>query len=163
MAKPKLVHTQSTEDKLAGYDSLLLATHELVNIYWEQTAPLLQRAIDKMNVNELTVENIYNDVLSGKIQCFILKKDEGELPDVKLVVALNLVAYHQFTAMNVVCVGGAALGFFKSKFWDHLCGWMYMNGVRTVEATVAPSMARIISKYGFKEAATLMRLDLGET
>jgi hypothetical protein len=64
--------------------------------------------------------------------------------------------------MNILVLSGTELEALYEKFWVKLCGWMYMNGIRTVEGWVTPAMQRVISRFGFKPAYTLMRLDLSE-
>ena len=92
----------------------------------------------------------------------IAKKDDGELPEVALALILETQAYPQFTVLNIAALGGRELDLLKSKFWKHVCSWAFMNGVRTMQASVSPAMARILKRYGFNKIYETVRMDLTE-
>lgn len=148
--------------EIDGYEPLLLATKEQFDLYWAQCVPLLDRVIDKAMHGELTTEDIYTSAIQGQTYIFVLKNDDYEVPDIKFVIALDLVNYPRLAALNVVAVGGQHLGPFFNRFWDKLCGWAYMNGVRAIEGLMSPAMARIVTKLGFTQTYTHMRLNLNE-
>ena len=64
--------------------------------------------------------------------------------------------------MNIAALGGRELDLLTSKFWEHVCSWAYMNGVRTMQASASPAMARILKRYGFNKTYEMVRLDLTE-
>jgi len=148
--------------EIDGYEPLLLATPEHFKLYWAQCIPLLDRVIAKAMHGELTTNDIYDRATQGQMYIFVCKRDEGEFPDVKFVIVLELVNYPQLAAFNVVAMGGSHLHPFFEKFWGKLCGWAYMSGIRAIEALVSPAMARIISKFGFTHTYAHMRLTLKE-
>ena len=148
--------------EIGGYEPLLLATQEHYDLYWAQCVPLLDRVIAKAMHGELTTDDIYNSATQGQMYVFICKKDEGEYPDVMFVIVMELVNYPRLAAMNIVAIGGSHLSPLFKKFWERLCGWAYMNGIRAIEALVSPAMARIISKFGFNHTYAHMRLNLNE-
>jgi len=160
MPKLKVVSEVATLD---GYEPVLLATQELVHTYWGQAAVHLDKVVSGAMHGEMDTQDIYDAILAGRMQCFVFKNDEGELPDVALVLVMELTQYPKFGAMNIVALGGHDLDLFTTKFWDHIKGWCYMNGVRAIESSVSPAMARIVAKYGFKPVYTQTRLDLSET
>lgn len=154
--QPILVNT----NELAGYEPQLLATQELLNIYWPQTAELLAPVVTNVMHGEMTLEDIYNAVMAGTMYCFVFKDDAGEAPTVALTLVLEVSNYPRFSAMNIIAIGGTPLNLFRSRFWEHICGWAYMNGARKVEASVVPTMVASMQKFGFEPTYTMVRLDL---
>jgi hypothetical protein len=164
MKKPalKLVEPTVEVDTLEGYEPLLLSTVEILDVYWPQTAAVLQRCVDKAMHGEMTMDDIYEGIKAGRMYALIAKNDEGELPDVALALILETQAYPQFTVLNIAALGGRELDLLKSRFWKHVCSWAFMNGVRTMQASVSPAMARILKRYGFNKIYETVRLDLTE-
>ena len=94
--------------------------------------------------------------------CLVAKNDDGELPDVALALILELIAYPQYTVMNITAIGGRELSLLRDKFWKHVCSWAYMNGVRQMQASVSPAMARMLKAYGFNPTYQTLRMSLTE-
>ena len=158
----KLVEPVVERDTLEGYEPLLLGTVELLDTYWVQTSAVLQRCVDDAMHGEMTMQDIYEGIKAGRMYALIAKNDEGELPDVALALILEIQAYPQFSVLNIAALGGRELELLKSKFWKHVCSWAFMNGVRTMQASVSPAMARILKRYGFNKIYETVRLDLTE-
>jgi hypothetical protein len=158
----KLVEPVVERATLEGYEPLLLSTVEMLDAYWPQTAAVLQRCVDDAMHGEMTMQDIYESVKAGRMYALIAKNDDGELPDVALALILETQAYPQFTVLNIAALGGRELDLLKSKFWKHVCSWAFMNGVRTMQASVSPAMARILKRYGFNKIYETVRLDLTE-
>ena len=91
------------------YTPQLLSTKELIDKYWGQCIPLLEKCIDRQMHGEMEVEDIYTRALKGEMYIIAVKNDTPEIPDVKLVLVLELIYYPRFTAMNVVALGGKDL------------------------------------------------------
>lgn len=144
------------------FEPLLLATKEHFDMYWPATKPLLEKCIKRAMHGEMTIDDLYNAALAGKMYIFVFKNDKTITKSVKLALALEIVNYPRIPAMNVVSLGGNDLDALHGKFWKMICGWAYMNGVRVIEGLVSPAMERVISRYGFKPVYTHMRLDLME-
>ena len=153
---------ESKDVGIEDYDVLLLATQEQFDIYWAQCVPLLDKVITQAMHGEMTTDDIYDMALQGQMYVFVCKKDGGDYPDVKFTLVMEIVKYPKLAAMNIVAIGGSHLNAFFDRFWDRLCGWAFINGVRAIEALVSPAMAKIISKFGFKQTYTHMRLNLTE-
>jgi len=158
----KLVEPVVEVDALEGYEPMLLATVENLDTYWPQTAEVLERCVNKAMHGELTLEDIYNGIKAGSMYALIAKNDEGEIPDVALALILEIITYPQYTVLNITALGGRQLDLLKSKFWKHVCSWAFLNGVRTLQASVSPAMARILKRYGFDQVYLTMRMDLTE-
>jgi hypothetical protein len=111
---------------------------------------------------EMDVNDVKQMIINKQAFAFVVKNDRGIQPDVKLVVVLEVLHYPKLPAFNILVLAGSDLDIFFEKFWQKLCGWAYMSGIRAIEGMVSPAMQRVISKYGFKPVYTQMRLDLTE-
>jgi hypothetical protein len=147
---------------LSEFEPLLLSTKEQLDKYWPRASKLVDRCIKRAMRGEITVDDVYNMVLQQKAFVFVFKYDKGLQPDVKLVLVLEICDYPRLPTMNILALAGSNLGEFYDRFWNKVCGWAYMNGIRSFEGYVAPAMQKVISKYGFKPTYTVMRLDLTE-
>lgn len=142
------------------YNTQLLSTKEMYDKYWGQCVPLFQECIDKAMHGEMTVEDIYTRALKGQLYIIIAKNDDTEVPDVKMAIALELIYYPQFTAMNVVGLGGTDLRYMMKKFWLKVCAWAQVCGVTKMECLVSPAMEKILQAQGFERKYLLLRQDL---
>lgn len=147
---------------LDDFEPLLLATKEQFDTYWTATKPLLEKCVKRAMHGEMTIDDIYNSALQGKMYIFVVKCDKTITKSVKLALVLEIVHYPKLAAMNIVALGGSDLDALHAKYWKMLCGWAYMNSVRVIEGWVSPAMERVISQYGFKPVYTHMRLELTE-
>ena len=147
---------------LDDFEPLLLATKEQFDMYWTATKPLLEKCVKRAMHGEMTIDDIYNSALQGKMYIFVVKCDKTITKSVKLALVLEIVHYPKLAAMNIVALGGSDLDALHAKYWKMLCGWAYMNSVRVIEGWVSPAMERVISQYCFKPVYTHMRLELTE-
>ena len=147
---------------LDDFEPLLLATKEQFDMYWTATKPLLEKCVKRAMHGEMTIDDIYNSALQGKMYIFVVKCDKTITKSVKLALVLEIVHYPKLAAMNIVALGGSDLDALHAKYWKMLCGWAYMNSVRVIEGWVSTAMERVISQYGFKPVYTHMRLELTE-
>ena len=151
---------QVVEEKVKKYNAQLLSTKELYDKYWGACIPLLQECIDRAMDGEMTVDDIYDRALKGQIYIIAIKNDDGEVPDVKLAIALELVYYPQFTAMNIVALGGRDLRLNIRDFWKQICNWAQICGVTKMECLVSPAIEKILLAQGFERKYSLLRQDL---
>lgn len=147
---------------LNEYEPLLLTTKEQFDVYWPRASKLVEKCIKRSMHGEMSVEDIYQLAMQQKAYVFVFKNDRGIQPDVKLVLVFEMCGYPKLPAMNILVLAGSELSGLYDRFWSKVCGWAYMNGIRSIEGWVSPAMQRVISKYGFKPTYTLMRLDLSE-
>ena len=112
---------------------------------------------------ECTIEDLYTASLKGEMYVIVVKNDEPELPDVKLVLILQLVYYPQYTALNVVALGGKDLRHSIKKFWGDVQGGARICGVSQIECSVAPAMERVLSAAGFERKYVQLKQNLMET
>ena len=147
---------------LDDFEPLLLSTKEHFDAYWPATKPLLEKCVKRAMHGEMTIDDIYNAALQGKMYIFVVKCDKTITKSVKLALVLEIIHYPKLPAMNIVALGGSDLDALHAKYWKMLCGWAYMNSVRVIEGWVSPAMERVISQYGFKPVYTHMRLELTE-
>jgi len=157
-----LKQPQPVVDPTEGFEPLFLSSQPLLDAYWPQASAVLQRCVDKAMHGEMTMDDIYDRLVAGQMWCLVAKNDDGELPQVSLALILELIVYPQFTVMNIAAIGGRELGALRDKFWGHVCSWAYMSGVREMQASVSPGMARMLKGYGFSETYRTVRKVLTE-
>ena len=153
--------TEVKKEKLE-YEPQLLSSKELLDRYWGQCVPLFEKCIEKQMDGELDEDDIYSRALKGQMFVIAVKNDSTELPDVKLALALELVYYPKYTAMNVVALGGKDLRNMIDMFWKHVCGWAKICGIKKMECSVNPAMQKILETVGFKQQYVQLRQDLTE-
>jgi hypothetical protein len=154
--------TDSRGLELDDYEPLLISSKDQFDTYWPEAKPLLEKCVDRATHGEYNVDDLYNLAIEGKAFVFIVKSDKTIRKSVKLVLILELVGYPRLQALNILALGGEDLEALHEKYWDSLCGWAYMNGIRVLEGMVSPAMKRVITRFGFKPVYTHMRLDLTE-
>ena len=153
--------TEVKKQKLE-YEPQLLSTKELIDRYWGQCSSLFQKCIDKQMYGEMDVEDIYSRALKGEMFIIVIKNDSTEIPDVKLALALELVYYPKYTAMNVAVMGGSDLKNLISMFWKPICGWARVCGIKKMVCSVHPAMQRILESVGFEQQYIQLRQDITE-
>ena len=144
----------------SNYEPLLLSTLPLLNQYWEASSPLIEQCIQNTMRVEITLEDIYGALTRGELFMFVVKADLDTGPDVELVVILQPLPYPRLPAMNILGLAGRNLASNGKKYWGYLQGWMYMSGVRAIEAYVSPAMERIVKRFGFNRTSVHVRLPL---
>lgn len=145
------------------YEPLLLSTKEHYDIYWAYAEPHIQRCLDETTHGEIDAHHIYQRGLAAENYVIVVKSDEGDEPEVRLVLVFEPRVYPNLAALNLLVLGGTDLKMLQQQYWDKLLGWAYMNGVRSIECSISnPAMERIISRLKFKPVYTQMRLDLTE-
>ena len=149
-------------DPTAGYEPLFLTTVELLDAYWPQTAAVLHRCVDEAMHGEMTLQDIYDGIRAGRLYGLVFKNDDGEAPSVALAIVMEISYYPRYSVLNITALGGHDMALLRGKFWDRLCGWAYMVGVRTMQASVSPTMARMLRGLSFEPVYTTVRLDLTE-
>ena len=158
----KLVEPVEKPDPIKDYEPLFLSSTSILDIYWGQTCEALASCLADDMYGEMTLDDIYNRIKAGQMYCLVFKNDEGELPDVVLAMVLELIIYPRLTVLNITAIGGRELSLMRDKFWKHICSWAYMNGVRHIQASVTPAMARMLKSYGFKPIHQTLRMNLTE-
>ena len=149
-------------DPIEGFEPTLLATVEHLDRYWPQASEHLARCVDEAMHGELTLQDLYEGIKAGTMYGLVVKNDSGELPEVALAMIFETHTYPQYTVLNITALGGREMTAIKEKFWKHVCSWAYMNGVRKLECSASPAMARILKRFGFESVYTTMRMDITE-
>ena len=163
MPKPlKLVEPVEKPDPVKDYEPLFLSSVNILDIYWGQVCEALASCLADDMYGEMTLDDIYNRIKTGQMYCLVFKNDEGELPDVVLAMILELAIYPRFTAMNIAAFGGRELRLLRDKYWKHFCSWAYMNGIRYMQASASPAMARILKPCGLEPITQTLRMKLTE-
>lgn len=148
------------KNNIDGYEPLILSTVELLDQHWPACEPLLRRCTERADFDEMDPVDIYNAVRQGAAYIFVVKKDTVDGPDVKLVLAVEVVKYPKMSTFNILALGGEDLMLCHDKFWKAFCGWAYMSGVRAIEGRVSEAIEKMIQPIGFKRAFVQVRFPL---
>lgn len=148
--------TQTTQNKT--FEPLLIGTVEQLNQYWNAVIPLLQKYINRCVSDEESLENIYTSVAEGRAFMFVVKADTVDGPEVDLVLVLELVQYSKYSAMEIKVLSGRNLMLYAKKYWDYVCGWAYMSGVRALEGHVPPALERLVGQLGLTRTQSCIQV-----
>jgi len=150
---------------LGEYEPLQLCTPQLLEAYWPIIRPHLDRCVRKSLRGEYEVDDLKFLAQHGHITIIAFANDlTGLHPDRDccLVLAIEPVSYPRLNGINILAMGGRDLGLMERKFWKHIKYWAYMNGARTIEASVSPAMQRVLARLGFLPVYMQVRCDLTE-
>jgi len=89
-------------------------------MYWTATKPLLEKCVKRAMHGEMTIDDIYNAALQGKMYIFVVKCDKTITKSVKLALVLEIIHYPKLPAMNIVALGGSDLDALHAKYWKML-------------------------------------------
>lgn len=144
------------------YEPIQLVNEQLLAGYWPIIEEHIRRCM-KRTKGEMSVEDIYDMIKTNRATCIVIANDRtGTHPERNAVLTLVVepINYPQMPVISIIALGGSELGMLHSHYWEQFKGWAFMNGARAIEAWVQPGMRRVIEKWEFKPAYTLMRLDL---
>lgn len=110
-------------------------------------APLLERVVRQAVKGEFTVEDLRRLASEGRVLVGIAEREGKPI----MAAALELVHYPQFTAMNIMALGGARLLDVANVFFDPLKEFARSCGCKRIEASGSRSMARLLSSIGFEK------------
>jgi len=146
-----------------NWQPLQITTPQQLETYWPLAAPHLDRCVSKAQRGEYGLDDLYRMVTEGKAILFVITNDvQGVHPDtdVSLAFIVEPVLYPRLNTINIVALGGRDFSRVQREHWEAFKGWAYMNGARGIEASVGPSMMRILKRWGFEPAYTHARLSL---
>lgn len=138
-----------------------ITSPERLTELWPQIAIALEPCVRKAMHGEMVLWDIHNLIAGGKAYCFV----EMESGVVRVALVLELVPFPRMSVANVFALGGSGLMAARDRFWASIKSWLWLNGVKAVDAWVSDGMKRILErKLGFSEVYHHMRLELnGET
>lgn len=142
-----------------GVHPVQLVNAQLIEHFWPQIRPLLERCVQEAMHGEMEVDDIKQMALEGKIILMVFTNDI----DVHLAIAIEPVSYPRLPGINIIAMGGTNFGLIQKKYWTYFKGWAMMNGAKMIEASVSPAMARVLRKYGYVEEYTHVRCRLMES
>lgn len=147
-----------------NYAPVQLTSPQLVDRFWPQIHCCLAPCVERALHGEYTMEALYQMVMQSRVALFVVTNDplgQRADTDVSLAFVVEPVLYPNLNAVNILALGGRDLANHK-KFWGYFKGWAYMNGARTIEASVGPAMMRILTQWGFEPVYTVARCSLTE-
>ena len=139
-----------------------LVTAQLVETFWPLIRPLFDRCVREAMHGEFEVDDLKALALANQIVIMVFTNDHLGRGTVDLAVAIEPVAYPKLPGINIIAMGGSKFGLIQKKYWEYFKGWAMMNGAVMIEASVSPSMVRVLRRYGYNPVYTQVRCSLME-
>lgn len=136
------------------FSPAFLSTKELILSHWGIIEPMIAGA---PVMTDYTPDAILHSALNGEMFVFVVKRDTEEGPDIELVVILAPMITPKLASAVIVTVAGKNLMKNAAKYWGFLKGWMYMNGMRAVDAYVPGKLETVLKRLNFKRESVHVR------
>lgn len=108
--------------------------------------------------DELDIQTVWRACMKGHIQVWVIRQDGFVI----CVMLTELRIYAKKKGCNIVAVAGRQTKAVWQAFGSFLKTWLLANDVNELQATCRPSVARLISGLGFREAARVMVISCKE-
>lgn len=141
------------EAMISQVDNTLQVVEEDVEYFFDQAAPLLQKAL-KYADGELTVWDIKRLIGKGLMQLW-LGVQQGE---VETVMVTEIADYPAKRIVRVVALAGRISPYLH--VFEMIKEWAVVNGAVELEAWCRPAMSRLLRRYGFSKRHEIVRCDL---
>jgi len=141
--------------------SIEMLTPQRVEELWVYLDPMLQKSCDGNEISQesLSPKDIHDLAVSG--MCAVFVGFEDKLPECVLVIQFIMEGTRK--GVEILALNGKNLTAFKNNYWEIILEWFAANGVKFVDACVAPEWANVYKKrFGFKRSCSLVRMLIEE-
>jgi len=117
-----------------------------IHVIWEQIAPFFKSALEKSEVDEYTLDQVKVRITDGTWRVLVAV-DEAN-------VIAGAAALHFFNRPDsrvgyINLIGGRLIS--NADTFEQLKNFMRVNGATKIEGSARESVARLWTRYGFKE------------
>ncbi|CAM5200371.1 hypothetical protein CDEF62S_03353 [Castellaniella defragrans] len=105
---------------------------------------------------EFNVDNLRKMALDGHILIGIIREDDAPV----MGLALEFLTFPNYRVMNIIALAGTGLAAAMRDVWPLLTEFARQSGASRIQVSCHPGMARLLSRYGFKETYRVVRADL---
>ena len=116
--------------------------------YWPVASRNIEPALDE----EISIEDAYAKIQSGKMGLFVVGDDAAGVCEV--------VHYPRLKALRVVALGGTGMALWLPHVIAFLDDWAASIGADRVEQMGRKGWLKVLSKYGYRERYTFMTKEL---
>ncbi len=126
-----------------------------IHIIWERIAPFFKSALDKSDVDEYTLDQVKVRITDGTWQVLVAVDETN--------VIAGAAALHFFNRPDsrvgyIDLIGGRLIS--SADTFEQLKKFMVMNGATKIEGSARESVARLWTRYGFKEKYRVVGVDI---
>lgn len=119
---------------------------EHINLMWPVLEPFIRKSSEAAGVNEYTTDQYKLRLIDGTWKALVFVEDDGVIHGAAVVYFYNRP---DARVGFVTAVAGRWL--FNKDTFEQLKDYMKANGATVIEGNVRKSVARLWSRYGFKE------------
>ena len=135
---------------------LFLNNQALLDQWWRQAEPHLQRVVSEAARGEFETEDIYTLVSEGRMQLAVVIEGEAVI----LAMAFEFIFYPRKTACNIVALGGSRLKEIESAFFVAFKNWCKTMNVTVIEASCSSAMSEKLRRFGFEKTYEVVRHEI---
>lgn len=117
-----------------------------VHIIWKQIAPFFKLALEKSEVDEYTLDQVKVRTTDGVWQLLVAVDETNTLAG---AAALHFFNRPDARVGYIDLIGGRLIS--NADTFEQLKNFMRVNGATKIEGSARESVARLWTRYGFKE------------
>jgi len=136
--------------------AMILQGSEQMTAHSPQVRALFDRCVKRAVRGEFSSEDLLRLAQEGRMHIGIVS--DGKDP--VLAVAFEFIHYPRLTVLNIAALAGRGMGTIMRAFWPTFQQFARLAGADCIQASCAPGMARMLTRYGFGEIYQVMRSDL---
>lgn len=134
--RPKMPIVEASVDAIQAY---------FVPYYWDFVRQYVNAALEHAN-GELRADDVYKDLLSGRMRLFVVKQ-----PHIVGAATCEVVQYARKRAVRVVTLGGDDFDAWKGKLHEVLCNWAKEIEAAGIEAYVRRGLVEKLEDLGYSQ------------
>lgn len=129
--------------------------HDEIPNAWEEIQPYLERSVEA-SMGMSSVDQLYKQLCEARASAIVVMRDGV----VETVLVVTITQYPTYRAACVTACGGKNLTDAAREHFDILESWALLNECSEIEAWVAPGMARLLRRVGFKHKKAIVSYSL---
>lgn len=133
-----------------------LTSKASISAKFHEVRDLFERVTDTAMHGEFSADDIQKLALNDQILIGIIR--EGKEPAMGL--AVEFINFPNYRTMNVVALAGTGLATAMRDVWPLLTEFARQSGASCIRASCHPGMARLLSRYEFKEIYRVVQVQL---
>lgn len=128
---------------------------EHIHTVWSAVEPFIKKSCEAAGVTEYTIDHYKLRLIDGTWQLLVFVDDDGGINGAAVVYFFNTPN----TRVGFVnAIAGRLI--MNNDTFEQIKAYMKMNGATAIEGNVRKSVARLWSRYGFKEKYSVVRVSI---
>jgi hypothetical protein len=117
-----------------------------IHVIWEQIAPFFKLVLDKSEVDEYTLDQVKVRITDGVWQVLVAVDETNAIAG---AATLHFFNRPDARVGYISLMGGRLIS--NADTFEQLKKFMAINGATKIEGSARESVARLLTRYGFKE------------